>query len=216
MILLSNDCNPVLFRRLRHELVPATITRNEYGHLSATPHDGDRGIYVARGENADAFVGISGYIRLNGSLEFVTETDLKEEAAVRESHERERQRHADEIERKAQERREQARLFNFALPIPVKWLPGHRIVLSGLSANSWGDGSRRNTVYHVVLQEPLHVGRLKRSTGDLLCSTNRGRFDLGGPAQKTSLTEELPDYNEAYQYRVTCKTCLAIAERLHP
>jgi hypothetical protein len=57
-------------------------------------------------------------------------------------------------------------------------------VLSGLSANSWGDGSRRNTVYHVVLQEPLHVGRLKRSTGDLLCSTNRGRFDLGGPRAK--------------------------------
>ena len=55
-------------------------------------------------------------------------------------------------------------------------MPGKKDVISGLTENSWGDGQKANTVYHVYLKEPLHDGRLYRSAGDFLCSRRNDRI----------------------------------------
>jgi hypothetical protein len=124
---------------------------------------------------------------------------------------------AAELEEKERERirmnayRDESIIFNSSLQIPVKWVPGVKDVLSGLSANSWGDGRSRATVEHVFLLEDLHVGRLKRSEHDFLCGNSNARWGAGW---REPIEEFQDGDGNLYQPKVTCKTCLAIAERL--
>lgn len=97
--------------------------------------------------------------------------------------------------------REESASFNAALAIPYKWRPAHRIVLSGLLEHSNGDGRRRNTVIHVMFDEDVKIGRLKRKAGQFLCSTHTDAFGSE------------PDYRASEGHPVTCKQCLAMAQR---
>lgn len=54
--------------------------------------------------------------------------------------------------------------------IPFKFSMDIKERLSGLSANSSGNGTVKNTVLHVVLKEDYKEGRLQRKAGDFLCS----------------------------------------------
>jgi len=81
----------------------------------------------------------------------------------------------------------------------VKWTTAIKEVLSGLSAKSNGTGRNKATVEHILLLENMKVGRLKRGAGDFLCSNSRAIWGAG----YTDMTS-----------MVTCKACLAIAERL--
>jgi hypothetical protein len=110
-----------------------------------------------------------------------------------------REKEAAERLRSAQQRAEDARAFNDALGLPFQWMPGHRVVLSGLSAQSWGNGQNRATVIHVMLTEDFESGRLKRKAGQFLCSTH---IDAYGSDQ---------GMREADGSKVTCKVCLAKA-----
>lgn len=92
--------------------------------------------------------------------------------------------------------------FNMNLNIPVNWAPANKMVLSGLLEDSWGDGQRSNSVYHVYLLEPLKTGRLERKKYNFLCTTDSGRFGTF-----------IENKEEAYIHEVTCKTCLKIAKR---
>lgn len=85
--------------------------------------------------------------------------------------------------------------------MPFNWKPGHRVVLSGLSANSWGDGTNSRTVYHVMLKQDLTAGRLERKAGQFLCSAHVDAFGSSDEMRKHEIA------------RVTCKACLKAAER---
>lgn len=84
--------------------------------------------------------------------------------------------------------------------IPFKFIVDIKPVLSGLSANSWGDGSNKATVYHIILKEELHNGKLKRNINDFLCSQPQGNHYYT-PNSTLDIDNNIPN-------RVTCKQCL--------
>jgi len=94
--------------------------------------------------------------------------------------------------------------FNQSLLIPVKWTPAIKDVLSGLSEHSSGEGRNTRTVIHALLKETLLRGRLKREKGDFLCTTAGGSNGKNWSDQAREHQDE----------KVTCKSCLDIAERL--
>jgi len=135
----------------------------------------------------------------------------------------------DEIERDAQARRDaeaaeaehrrqklnamraDAEAFNARIALPVKWDVGIKDVLSGLSENSWGDGRSKATVEHIYLLEPLEAGRLTRKEGDFLCTSASG---TNGKRWSSKIVERCHDgEGTPYQPKVTCKACLALAQR---
>ena len=100
----------------------------------------------------------------------------------------------------------EARDFNASLRIPVRWQPAEKISLNALyEAN--GSGMRRNSVEHVQVMQPLAIGRLKREAEDLLCGAKPGREGLSTTGPYWFSKPGTPIY------RVTCASCLRIAER---
>lgn len=93
-----------------------------------------------------------------------------------------------------------ARDFNASLAVPVKWQPAMKIALNACGA-SYGSGARSNSVEHIQILEPLAIGRIKRKPQSLLCGAKPGSEGLhsGKPGDQI--------------YRVTCASCLRIAQR---
>lgn len=83
----------------------------------------------------------------------------------------------------------------------IKIKPAYKIVLSGLLENSWGDGSRRNTVWHAQALEDISAGRFRRKAGQLLCSKDAGSYGLAHPL-------------EGQTVKIDCKACVARLEKL--
>lgn len=83
---------------------------------------------------------------------------------------------------------------------PFRWALGHKLVYSGLTERSAGNGLNRNSVQHIMLLEPYKSGRLVRRAGDMLCSAERGSYG-----------NEAHDCHQAGE--PSCKACLAFAER---
>lgn len=134
-----------------------------------------------------------------------------------------------EIERDAQERqraaaaeaerrrqrlnvlRAEALVLNARINLPVRWDVGIKDVLSGLSEASWGDGRAKATVEHIYLLEALQAGRLRRNVGDFLCTSAGGS---NGKRWSGKIVERSQDGDgNAYQPIVSCKACLATAQR---
>lgn len=83
----------------------------------------------------------------------------------------------------------------------MKYTPAYKVVLSGLSENSFGCGTFKRTVWHAQLTEDYSRGRLQRKAGDFLC------------AKLTRSTFDVETANEGHLSRgakVNCKSCLAI------
>ena len=143
--------------------------------------------------------------------DWITCTTLDEH--LREKDQRaQRQAEEDRLQReKRSGNKQQAEAFNAGLNIPVLWSVGIKDVLSGLSEHSNGDGYNRSTVHHVVLEQDLRAGKLKRDKGDFLCtsaSRNNGKNWSGSKASA------FPDGNGGtYAPKVTCKACLALSLR---
>jgi len=119
---------------------------------------------------------------------------------------------ADQARRDAQLNalRAQAEAFNARLTLPFKWDVRIKDVLSGLSAESWGDGRNKATVEHIHLLEAFSTGRLTRKAGDFLCTARSGTNGM----RYTSLPSVWRDADDQpYQPKVTCKTCLVQARR---
>jgi len=87
--------------------------------------------------------------------------------------------------------------------IPFKFIAEIKIVLSGLSESSSGNGCQKNSVYHVVLKEDFAHGTLKRKENQYLCSQQKGNFFTPS------------DYKmiEDFQQVITCKECLKRIEK---
>lgn len=117
--------------------------------------------------------------------------------------------------RRAEERnkrnalRDEAKAFNDAIKLPVRWEVGIKDVLAGLSATSWGDGRNKATVEHIHLLEDLNAGRLIRRAGDLLCTAKSGSNGQRYSGVVTS--GALDGDGEAYSPKVTCKACIKLA-----
>lgn len=103
------------------------------------------------------------------------------------------------------ELRDKALRINSSIKLPVLWAAARKDNLSGLSPNSWGDGSKKNTVYHILLLGDIKAKRLRKSKGDYLCSSRPG---MGGKnwswSNETPITHLDGDGNE-YRPAPTCK-----------
>lgn len=88
--------------------------------------------------------------------------------------------------------------------IPFKFVVDIKPVGSGLTENSWGDGSNRATVYHIILKEELKNGRIKRDINDFLCSQPKGKHFYSEPNRRL---------DDDTQNIVTCKQCLKAIEK---
>lgn len=137
---------------------------------------------------------------------------VKAEKEAYESYLQERRKlEAEQYKQRLNRYRAEAEAFNSQYTFPFKWDVGKKDVLSGLQANSWGDGRRANTVNHIYLLEPVTVGRLKRQAGDFLCTSaggNNGKQWGGSPVERA-----IDGKGKEYQPRITCKACLKIANR---
>lgn len=91
--------------------------------------------------------------------------------------------------------------------LPFKWFTGVKIVMSGLSAGSWGDGEKSNTVTHLVFAENYSGSRLSRDKNQYLCSAG-GLFpaDEAKKEYKMKVGEVTVD---TVPHLVTCKLCLS-------
>jgi len=107
--------------------------------------------------------------------------------------------------------RDEAIAFNASLRLPVAWDVGIKDVLSGLADGSWGDGRNRATVNHVLLKQPLTLGRLQRNKGDFLCSSSQA---LNGKRWAGQTQAKAYDgAGSEYQPKVTCRKCVGVALR---
>ena len=105
------------------------------------------------------------------------------------------------------------RVYGSRIGIDTAAHVGRIIKLSGLSEKSVGDGWSKGTVWHLVLDDSLSQGGLKREAGDLLC---RPRSSLGRRTMGITGTSELGEVHDSTWHgrSVTCAQCLAIIARL--
>lgn len=96
--------------------------------------------------------------------------------------------------------------------LPFKYTAGIKDVLSGLSASSWGDGRKANTVQHILLLEPYDSPRLSRRHMDFLCTNPAGSNGKNWTDNKRETWVD--DDNKEYTAPITCKLCLRQAEAL--
>ncbi len=147
------------------------------------------------------------HVKLQRDFVFETEEERQEQKRLLQE-----QREANEQEQriKAKRDREEAIVFNASLNIPVNWVSGIKIVLSGLLENSMCNGTNRATVEHILLQEELHEGRLHRRKDDFLCTSSSSD---NGKRWTEPHVDALDINGEVCQYKVTCKQCLRIASK---
>ena len=193
--------DPMWFSRVRHGRHQAEVAAD--GSVTV-----DGVVLRLRGDAPAA--GTAVQVWLSGSGFFV--------CAARDEIEREAQSFRDAEAVKVEQRRQQfnalraeAEAFNSRIVLPVLWDVGIKDVLSGLSATSWGDGRSKATVEHVYLLEELQAGRLKRRAGDFLCTAASGK---NGKRWSTIVVSGRDGDGHRFQPKVTCKACLAQAQRL--
>lgn len=105
-----------------------------------------------------------------------------------------------------------AEIFFQQFCFPFKYDVGEKEVLSGLSENSWGDGRRKNTVIHLLLEEDWTDGRLRRKKGDFLCTSCSGSNGNSWSGQNLQIRHHDGE-NQQYMPKVSCKQCLKMMER---
>jgi hypothetical protein len=115
------------------------------------------------------------------------------------------QEHAEQSKLAAIER---AKAFHDSLHFPVKYHVGMKEVLSGLSANSAGNGYKQNTVIHLILDQDFQGGRMKRRAGDFFCTQSKSRSGADWSGTKNS-----PHSGLAPEPEVTCKKCLNLLSK---
>ena len=192
---------PAWFNKVRHGQHAAVVTEAGTVTLEAVS-------LRLRGEAPPP--GTAVRVWLNGSGFFVCATldEIKREAQAR--HDAEAAK-AEERRQKLNTMRADAEAFNARIALPVKWDVGIKDFLTGLSETSWGDGRSKATVEHIYLLEPLEAGRLTRKEGDFLCTSASGS---NGKRWSSKIIERCQDgEGTAYRPKVTCKACLALAQR---
>lgn len=106
--------------------------------------------------------------------------------------------------------------FGAGLGLAVPAHIGHIIRLAGLSERSSGNGTVRNTVYHLVLGGDVQIGKLSRKSGDLLCRPaatvgRRRSLDISGTGAWNR--DDVLD-NWWHGLEVNCAACRKVLDRL--
>ena len=153
-------------------------------------------------------VGTSVVVRVGRKIEFITAADhLKLKEIARQKSENSEQAYREMLNG----RRKEAEAFNSQLNLPFAWGTAIKPVLSGLMEGSVGDGASTRTVVHIRLKDAFSHGRLRRNSGDLLCSTS---WRANGKYSSDIGEFNLDGQGIRYMPKVTCKRCLEIAYRL--
>ena len=190
----SGFLSPEWFNAVRHGAHRGTVLPSGLVDLRGVEMRLEAGAF-APGEEVEVWIDGTGHFAA------ARVQDLEAERA-RQQTERARQE-AESAERRRRHL-EAALAFNARIALPVAWRPAIKDVLSGLSEHSRGDGCSKATVLHILLWEPLRVGRLQRRAGDFLCtaaSGSNGKDWAGRNGQPRPIA------------RVTCKACLRLAAR---
>lgn len=108
-------------------------------------------------------------------------------------------------------RRQASEEFYRSHQIPFAFSIEIKEVLSGLSAGSWGDGQKRNSVYHIYTQEEIKLGRFHRAKGEFLCNPVKSR---SGANWSDSLGRDNHQFDsDGVKQMPTCKRCLELLQR---
>ena len=91
--------------------------------------------------------------------------------------------------------------------LPFSWRVDIKDVISGLKEGSNGDGQKKNTVYHLRLNEDFDDGRLQRHKNEYLCSEKErySNYSESDYVHKCMLNGFVA---KVVPYKITCKTCL--------
>lgn len=192
--LRAQHLHPAWFQRVRQGTFECTVEADGDvvllgERLRVAPHD-----VLAPGQRVRVWLGRDGHFTCADVL--VLELQRQEREAAERARDEERKR-------LCEQRLREARAFNAGLHVPVRWTPGIKDVLSGLTEHSHGNGFNAATVAHVLLQEPLAQSRLRRQAGDFLCTARSGTNGKHWSGDRTLS----PDA------RVSCKACLRLAAR---
>jgi plastocyanin len=153
-------------------------------------------------------VGTEVVVTLNRWFWFMSKEDHE---ALLHKKEAERAQQEEEYRQRTIAKRLEAEEFNSEFNFPFEWEVGIKAVLSGLTERSMGNGVYSKTVYHVLLKSPLKIGRMKRSAGEFLCTPHGGS---NGVFSDLVTPEYFQDADGVqYKPKITCKSCLKIAER---
>lgn len=126
-------------------------------------------------------------------------------------------KHKEQEQRKEQKKqlenleREKANNFYNSLNFPCKFHVNIKDVLSGLTAHSNGDSAKKNTVYHLILDEDFKSGRLKRKKGEFLCSQPKSVSNWAGVRHEQ--TWHIDGDGNNYVPAINCKSCLKILKK---
>lgn len=145
---------------------------------------------------------------IQGFSKGFTKNELEKLEQEKQKREEEYQKRISE-EKKIQEEEklymEECNNFYKKLNIGVKYTPIIRLVMSGLTENSIGDGTYKNTVTHLRVEEDLTDGKFHREAGECLCKCTRvGKIKLWDEIAIKGCT-----HGEFYN-KITCKSCLKI------
>ena len=108
-------------------------------------------------------------------------------------------------------RRQASEAFYNNHQIPFAFSIEIKEVLSGLGASSWGDGQKRNTVYHIYTQEEIRLGRFHRPKGEFLCNPIKSRSGANWSDSIGRDSHQLD--SDGVKQVPTCKRCLEILHR---
>ncbi len=143
-------------------------------------------------------------------LEIYRRRIVEEKAELDAKRQRAQEEHRIKQAERLMQRESRALVENARLKIPVRWTSGMKSVLSGLSAKSSGNGMRFNSVFHILLLEPIKEPRMIRNAHTFLC-TGPGGTD--GDMWTGKLAKYPDGVNGPYVAEITCRTCLKIAKR---
>lgn len=153
-------------------------------------------------------VGTPVMVKLNRWFWFMSKKDY-DRMLLQKEHDRLRQE--EEYRLKSMARREEAERFNSEYIFPFEWEIGIKAVISGLTESKMGNGVYAKTVHHVLLKTPVNFGRMKRNAGDFLCTPYGG---ANGNFSDLFSAEYFQDSTGIkYKPKITCRSCIKIAER---
>lgn len=89
--------------------------------------------------------------------------------------------------------------------IPFEFTVEIKERLNGLSFNSMGNGTAKNSVFHIFVKEDIKIKHLKRKAGSFLCSPQKAKW--GG-----NWSGQLGE-NDYKKHIITCKACLQKLEK---
>lgn len=190
--------NPLWFNRVISRNFPATVRNNAVTVEGETLQIAEP---LADGTALRVYFSRDFYAVLESDIEAEAKKTAERQAAA-----------ADQRRETLNLRRAYAEEFNATINLPVPWRISQKEVLSGLGANSNGDGCFAKTVQHIELLDDLDAGRLRRKKHDFLCTSASGSNGNSWSGGNKGIMFKDGDGSD-YMPRPSCQRCLKLVER---